>query len=46
MNAGKILAITMIVLSISAAIGYALARDYRHAIYWAAAAVLTSCVTF
>ena len=43
---GKVLAIANITLSAGAFIGYLYAGDYRHAIYWAAAAVLTSSVTF
>jgi hypothetical protein len=46
MNFGKTLAIVMVFLSIGAAIGYAFAKDWRHAAYWMASAVLISCVTF
>jgi hypothetical protein len=45
-NYGKLLAICVILLSAGAAVGYLIARDYRHAIYWAAGAVLTASVTF
>ncbi len=45
-NWGMRLAVTMIVLSVGASIGYAAARDWRHAIYWILAAGLTACVTF
>jgi hypothetical protein len=46
MNLGKLFSYTIITLDIGAAIGYLIAKDYRRAIYWAAAAVLTSTVTF
>ncbi len=46
MNYGKLLATVMIVLSVGAALGYALARDWRHAGYWAASSVLIACVTW
>lgn len=46
MNFGKILAIAMIVLCALAAIGYACAKDWRHAIYWAASSALIASVTF
>lgn len=43
---GKYLAVANILLSCGAFIGYLYVGDYRHAIYWASAAVLTSTVTF
>ena len=46
MNYGKTLAIVSIVVSVGACIGYLLARDYRRALYWGAAATLTASVTF
>lgn len=46
MNWGRILAITSIVISILACIGYGYAGDIRRTLYWGAAAVLTSSVTF
>ncbi len=46
MNAGKLLSIAVIVLSIAAAIGYAVAGDIRRTIYWAASAILITSVTF
>lgn len=46
MNWGKALAITSIVISVSASIGYGLQHDWRRTIYWASAAVLTASVTF
>lgn len=45
-NFGKLFAIWMILWSVAASIGYLLQRDYRRAIYWAAAAVITASVTY
>lgn len=45
-NWGKVLSIIIIVLSASAGIGYLFQKDYRHAIYWIAAAVIAASVTF
>lgn len=42
----KIAPVTMIWLSIAAAVLYAMDGDWRRAIYWAAAATITSTVTF
>jgi hypothetical protein len=42
----KALPIFMIAVDVMASIVYAFNRDWRHTIYWAAAAVLTACVTF
>lgn len=42
----QIFPITLIALDVGAAAVYALDADWRRAIYWFAAAVLTSCVTF
>lgn len=36
----------MIVLSILASIAYGCQRDWRHCVYWAAAAILNISVTF
>jgi hypothetical protein len=36
----------LICLDIGAAIVYAIYGDYRHTVYWIAAATLTACVTF
>jgi hypothetical protein len=36
----------LIVLDLGASVVYAVALDWRRALYWAAAAVLTACVTF
>jgi hypothetical protein len=36
----------LIVLNLCASVTYALSGDYRRTIYWIAAAVLTSCLTF
>lgn len=46
MDKTKIFPIILISLDIGAAIVYAIHRDPRHAIYWIAAAILTSTVTF
>ncbi len=43
---GRSFAIMNMCLSIAACIGYLYAKDYRRALYWAAAAVLTASVTF
>lgn len=45
-NIGKYLAFANMALSLGASIGYAFAKDPRHAIYWASAFVLTGSVTF
>lgn len=42
----KLLPSVMIVLSVGASIWYLTAEDWRHAIYWMAAAVLSASVTF
>ena len=42
----KALPIFMIVVDVIASIVYGFNKDWRHCIYWAAAAVLTTCVTF
>ena len=46
MNIGKGFATFSMCLALGASAGYALDRDWRHVIYWAAAAVLTASVTF
>lgn len=38
--------VVLIVLDFCAAIFYAVAKDYKMAVYWIAAAVLNICVTF
>lgn len=38
--------IILIVLDVGAAMVYALAKDYKMAVYWIAAAILNICVTF
>jgi hypothetical protein len=38
--------ILLIALDLSASVVYAVALDWRRALYWLAAAVLTACVTF
>ena len=42
----KLFPIILIVLDFAAGVVYACGGDARHAIYWAAAGVLTICVTF
>ena len=46
MDKSKIFPAILILLDVLAAIGYIPNGDYRHVIYWIAAAVLTACVTF
>jgi hypothetical protein len=36
----------LIILDVGAALGYAAASDWRRAIYWVAAGVLTAAITF
>ena len=38
--------ILLIALDLGASVVYAVALDWRRALYWLAAAVLTACVTF
>lgn len=45
-NYGFVLAVANIILSAGAGVGYLLQKDYRKAIYWFAAAVITASVTF
>ena len=45
MKATLIFPFILIALDIGAAVVYAVHGDVRHAIYWAAACVLTVCVT-
>lgn len=42
----KIFPTILIVLDVCAAVPYALKGDFRHTIYWLAAATLTACVTY
>lgn len=42
----KLLPCVMIAISAMSSLVYAINKDVRHAIYWAAAAVLTASVTF
>ncbi len=46
MSKAQILPAVLIAIDIGAGIVYACGCDWRRAIYWAAAAVLTACVTF
>ncbi|NLW83937.1 MAG: hypothetical protein GXY41_05980 [Phycisphaerae bacterium] len=42
----KLFPTLLIVLDICAAIGYVPSGDWRKVIYWLAAAILTTCVTY
>ncbi len=42
---GATLAWAVIVVNLGASLGYALSGDIRHAVYWAAAAVVNVAVT-
>ena len=42
----QILPSVLIVIDVAAALVYAYARDYKHALYWLSAATLTATVTF
>jgi hypothetical protein len=42
----KIFPVALILLDIGAAVAYGCAGDYRRLVYWLAAAVLTTTVTF
>jgi len=42
----KFLPTIMVVLSLGSSIGYLLVKDYRHAIYWFASAILIASVTY
>lgn len=42
----KLFPVVLMVLDLAAAIMYVPECDWRHVIYWIAAAVLTACVTF
>ncbi len=42
----KLLPTVMVALSLSSSIGYLLVKDYRHAIYWFASAILIASVTY
>jgi hypothetical protein len=44
LNWGQIVAVLGILLSVGVAIGYAVAKDWRHALYFAFAAAITICV--
>ena len=45
-NMTKIFPIVLMTLDVLAALGYAWSQDWKHTIYWLAAATLTACVTF
>lgn len=42
----KLFPTLLIVLDVCAAIGYVPSGDWRKVIYWLAAAILTTCVTY
>ena len=42
----KLFPTILIVLDVCAAVPYAFKCDFRHFIYWLAAATLTACVTY
>lgn len=42
----KLLPTVMIVLNVLAGLVYAANKDFRHSVYWFAAAVLTAAVTY
>ena len=42
----KLFPTLLMILDLCAATGYIFARDWRHVIYWVAAAVLTATVTY
>lgn len=46
MTATKIFPIILMALDLGAAAVYAIGCDWKHTIYWTAAAVLTASVTF
>lgn len=46
MNATKLFPIILITLDVAAAGVYAFHGDWRHTVYWLAAATLTTTVTF
>lgn len=45
-NMGEVFAGIQVVLAAVAAVGYALARDWKHALYWALAGGITAVVTW
>lgn len=46
MTRAQIFPLTLIVIDCGAALVYGWEADWRRAVYWFAAAVLTACVTF
>jgi hypothetical protein len=46
MNFGKFFAIIQMAGALCASVGYLCVGDFRRAIYWAAAAIITGSVTF
>lgn len=45
LNWGKSFAFAQLLLCIAASIGYLFAKDWRRAIYWGAAAVISGSIT-
>ncbi len=45
-NPAKVLPTVLIIIDLCASIPYAFAGDWRRFIYWIAAGVLTTCVTY
>lgn len=45
-NYGRLFACGQMALCVAASAGYATCRDWRRALYWFCAAILTACVTF
>lgn len=46
MEMEKVFPTILMTLDVLAAVPYAVHGDFRHAIYWLAAATLTACVTY
>lgn len=46
MNYGKVLAWSIVVLSLGASIGYLLVHDYRRSLYYFFAAAITSTISY
>ncbi len=45
-HATRIFPVVLLVCNVGAAICYALAKDYRRSVYWAASALCIAAVTF
>jgi hypothetical protein len=46
MNYGKILSWTIVILSFGASIGYAIAKEYRTAVYWFFAGCISATMSY